>query len=210
MLVGLVGASGAGKTAIAEALVQGHGFYRVHIGQPIKDMLGAFGLNNEELHGPPNLRAAPSQKLAGKSPRFAMQTLGTEWGREMISKNIWADHLHRRLNSLQRDRVSEIIVDDLRFPEDFEAILGAGGVVVRVIRPALHDAPSTAEKIARKFPLTRHWLRRLGQNVDHETEVHWRTAPAAFEIINDCEPEVAAERLLAAYASERRGHQQNR
>lgn len=201
MLVGLVGASGAGKTSIAETLQRQEGFYRLHMGQPIKDMLSAFGLSDLELHGPPEVRAQGSAKLAGKSPRFAMQALGTDWGREMISKRIWADHLTRRLAELRQDQVHKIIVDDLRFPEDFDAILDAGGLIVRVVRPNLEFAPSRTERMARRLPWLRRPLRNLGLRVDHETEVHWRTAPATFEIENCRSVEAASESLLTSCAA---------
>jgi len=201
-LMGFVGASGAGKTSIAQTLVEHHGFHRLHMGQPIKDMLGAFGLSELELQGSPEIRSAPAQALAGRSPRFAMQTLGTEWGREMISKTIWADHLRRRLESLREEHTNWIVVDDLRFPEDFEAIKDAGGVIVRIIRPAAEGDPSWPEKLARKIAWLRNPLRKLGLNVDHSTEVHWRTAPATFEILNDGSLEATAAQLLAMCNSE--------
>ncbi len=200
-LIGLVGASGAGKTSIAETLQREEGFYRLHMGQPIKDMLSAFGLNDLELRGPPEVRAQGSAKLAGKSPRFAMQTLGTDWGREMISKRIWANHLKRRLAELRQDRVQKIIVDDLRFPEDFDAILDAGGMIVRVVRPDLEVVPSRAERMARRLAWLRRPFRILGLSVDHETEVHWRTARATFEIENGRSVEAASESLLETYAA---------
>lgn len=200
-LIGLVGASGAGKSSIAAVLEKDHGFYRLHMGQPIKEMLRAFGLNESELHGPPEVRAEASAKLAGKSPRFAMQTLGTDWGREMISKRIWADHLKRRLIELSIDQVHKIVVDDLRFPEDFEAILEAGGTIVRVVRPSLDSGPSSAERLAARLPWLRKPLRKLGLNVDHQSEVHWKTAPAAFGIMNDRSLDAVCERLLANYAA---------
>lgn len=54
------------------------------IGKCSKDMLSALRLSQEELHGPPAIRDSPSARLSGRSPRYAMQTLGTDWGRRMI------------------------------------------------------------------------------------------------------------------------------
>lgn len=96
LLLGLVGATGAGKTSLGKRLAEEEGFVRVHMGQPIKDMLVAIGVTYEELNGPPTVRSAPSTRLSGRSPRYAMQTLGTDWGRSMISVN--------RLGTGDRDR----------------------------------------------------------------------------------------------------------
>lgn len=93
LILGLVGATGAGKSALSNRLVERDGYRHVHMGQPIKEMLASLGLSQDELYGPPATRNAPSAQLSGRSPRYAMQTLGTDWGRRMISPRIWADAL---------------------------------------------------------------------------------------------------------------------
>ena len=43
--------------------------------------------SEEEIDG--RWKEHPCSLLLNKTPRYAMQTLGTEWGRELIGENIW-------------------------------------------------------------------------------------------------------------------------
>ena len=86
--------------------------------------------------------------------RFACQTLGTEWGRTCYN-NTWVDLLIRTYNRLQTkscyydqrsglrpwsstgmaNAKTNVVVPDVRFKNEIEAIQKAGGKVIRVIRP---------------------------------------------------------------------------
>lgn len=195
-LLGLVGATGAGKTELALRLAERQGYVRVHMGEPIKAMLAALGLSDEELNGPPQVRSAPVALLSGRSPRYAMQTLGTDWGRRMISPHIWADALNRRLEVLIGQGVEAIVIDDLRFPEDFAVISQLEGVIVRVVRPDVSRNRSPLDHLAKSWPRSRPLLKLTGMRMAHETELHWHDAPAAFDVVNDGEIEDAMSRLL--------------
>jgi hypothetical protein len=54
-------------------------------------MLVALGLTDEDVMGTPEQRNRPQPLLGGKSARYAMSTLGTQWGRNLITPNIWAN-----------------------------------------------------------------------------------------------------------------------
>jgi hypothetical protein len=63
-----------------------------------------------------------------------MQTLGTEWGRNLIGPQFWtgiAQHWAQR--NLQDGH--SVVIDDVRFPNEAEVIKRMGGILVRVIRP---------------------------------------------------------------------------
>jgi hypothetical protein len=200
-ILGLVGATGAGKSALSSRLVECDGYRRVHMGQPIKDMLGSLGLSHDELHGPPATRNAPLVCLSGRSPRYAMQTLGTEWGRRMISPTIWADALDRRLQELTCEGAARVVIDDLRFPEDFAVIVRNNGVVARVMRSGFSSQLRVVDQVANRWPWSRQFLTTLGCRPVHETEYHWHGAPASFEVLNDGTIEQSHAALLAALAA---------
>jgi len=132
-LIGLVGYSGSGKTRAAKILMS-YGYVRERCAGPLKKMLKAMGLTHKEVDG--CLRDQPCELLGGKTPRDAMITLGTEWGRQMIDKNLWVRILMRRVDHLLMVG-ADIVIDDVRFQEEAQAIKGRGGVIWRIDRPGV-------------------------------------------------------------------------
>lgn len=78
------------------------------------------------------------------TPRHAQQTLGTEWGRAMYPK-VWTNLLRTQVRKFQ-ERVPDavILVTDVRFPNEVEAVRAEGGVIWRINRrgrrPEAHDS----------------------------------------------------------------------
>lgn len=139
-LIGLYSpAPQSGKTTLAEALAR-CGFARLRFAAPLKAALRAILAEAGEdpatiermIEG--DLKQAPAEALAGETPRWAMQTLGTEWGRRLIGENLWVDLLIRRAAKL-RAIGQPVVCDDMRFPNEAEAIRAAGGVLIRIERP---------------------------------------------------------------------------
>lgn len=148
-LIGLAGLKGAGKSEVAYRLASGLRAYRFRFSGPLKDMLRAIGLTDEHIEG--SLKEKPCDLLMGATPRHAMVTLGTEWGREMIHKDLWL-HLWRMktLKSLQ-DGYS-VITEDVRFPNEAQALRAIGGIIIRVERPGLVAGDHESEQHALTIP----------------------------------------------------------
>lgn len=77
------------------------------------------------------LKEVPSELLAGHSPRYLMQSLGTEWGRDLVAQDIWRRIL---LAKVDHHHGLPIVVDDLRFPNEADGLRAAGFTIVRIIR----------------------------------------------------------------------------
>lgn len=75
----------------------------------------------------------------GVSGRRILQTLGTDWGRDIIHKELWIMIARFRIRAAL-DSGEVVVVDDVRFEDEYDLILELGGKVVQVIRP---DAPET-------------------------------------------------------------------
>jgi ATPase subunit of ABC transporter with duplicated ATPase domains len=129
MIIGLTGFKGCGKSTVAEILEERMGYKIRSFATPIKDMLKVMGLTHEELYDP-ELKEKVMPDF-GKSPREIMQLLGTEFARNMLSKDVWVTALMRQLND-----EDNYVIDDVRFPNEAAAIHARGGKVVRVVRPA--------------------------------------------------------------------------
>jgi hypothetical protein len=131
LLIGFCGVAGAGKTFAAAHLVRMHAFDRIRFAGPLKDMMRALGLTEAEIEGDGKER--PSDLLAGKTPRHAMQTIGTEWGRDLIDPDLWVRAWGRAADkALAEGR--PVVVDDVRFANEAAAIWARGGILVRLAR----------------------------------------------------------------------------
>jgi hypothetical protein len=162
MLVGFFGPMHAGKSEAAKRLVATMGFERQRFAGPLKDMLVTAGLEVADVDG--DRKETPNALLDGATPRHAMQTLGTEWGRKCISKTFWINLWARRARA-SLAAGAHVVVDDLRFPNEAAAIRALGGVVVFIDRPA---PPATRlERFRRWFRgLSRHASERVRFDAD--------------------------------------------
>lgn len=66
------------------------------------------------------------------TPRYVLQTLGTEWGRT-IDKDIWVKTALRRAAALKDG--DAVLITDVRFINEARAIVAGGGQVWRIERP---------------------------------------------------------------------------
>ena len=136
-VIGLTGQRGCGKDTAAAALVA-LGFRHIKFAAALKQMIRALldyaGASPEDINRmiEGDLKEAPSAGLGGATPRHAMQTLGLEWGREMLHPDLWADAAMGRCARLG----CHIVISDVRFPNEAAMIReGLGGEVWRIVRP---------------------------------------------------------------------------
>jgi hypothetical protein len=207
--VALVGSSGSGKSTAAHHLVSRHEFVRVRFAQPLKDMLIALGLSLEDVDGSTDHRAKPHDLLCGRSPRHALQTLGTEW-RDMIDKRLWSNITEARIKQLIASGVSKIVVDDLRFPHELDMLARLGATVIAIRRPDIEVNEVT--RIVSLWSLNK-WLRPLqhvakvlvGITPHHLSEVQWFDMPADFSVYNTADVDDMLSALDGIIADVERG-----
>lgn len=131
-IIGVTGRKYAGKDSVCRELVT-QGFKVMRFAGPLKAMLRAFyaehgidaGTIERKIDG--DLKEHPCPLLRGKTPRYAMQTLGTEWGRGLIANDLWVESLVYRAETADK-----VAVSDVRFPNEAEAIAKLNGQVWRV------------------------------------------------------------------------------
>lgn len=137
MLIGLVGFIGSGKGTVGD-LLSLRGFEKDSFAKPLKDAVSMiFGWPRELLEGDTDKsrmwREKPdpfwSQKF-GKdfTPRLALQLMGTEAGRDVFHRDIWA------LSLINRTSGRNVVVTDVRFQNEIDLIMRNGGKVVRIVR----------------------------------------------------------------------------
>lgn len=140
LIVGLIALKGTGKTTLARQAVQtinnvdGCSAVRLSMASPLKEGVKAmFSWTDEHVYGPLKQATCPA---IGVTPRYAQQTLGTEWGRGMIDTDVWPKAMGRLIDTMyvQRDVV---FIDDIRFENEMEWVKARGGICVLLTREAV-------------------------------------------------------------------------
>lgn len=127
-IIGIAGPARSGKDTVAQFLLASRGGYTYSLADPIRGMLRAIGVDMKDPYW--LNRKEEVIPAFGVSPRRLMQTLGTEWGRETINKDIWITLAKQ--NFLLNGQ--GMVVPDVRFDDEAEWVRSYGGVVIHLER----------------------------------------------------------------------------
>ena len=176
MLLGLAGRKGSGKDTVADELVARHGFVRFAFADPVKWVARDLWphLTLDQCWGPIEVKEAVDTVL-GASPRWILQRIGTEVGRngDLAAFSAYGVSEARMREALERHgvvpgptawidalfrapRSSHIVIPDVRFPNEAEAVRSRHGWVLKILRPDFdtgvgNDHPSEREVDACAF-----------------------------------------------------------
>jgi len=139
-IVGLVGKLNSGK-GTAASIFEEHGYLSFAMADPLKASLQYIF---EEL--PDAILWGPSEKRTGEVRRM-LQELGTDFARK-YRPDVWANKLRGRVygwhfnktDTLKRYTDHQcreavgIVVPDVRFPNEADAILELGGILIKILR----------------------------------------------------------------------------
>lgn len=182
MIVGFVGFIGSGKDTAADYLVNFHEFRRDSFANTLKDAVSnVFGWDRIMLEG----RTAEARKwreevdtwwatrlgMPHLTPRWVLQRWGTEVCRKGFHDDIWIASVENKM----RKTKDNIVISDVRFPNEIKSIHNAGGIVVRVKRgddPEWYQAAFDSNKGDRHmgWALGKNRLETLGI---HASETAW-------------------------------------
>lgn len=124
--IGIHGAARAGKNTVADIISAHYPYYAQYaFADPLKKMLRiGLGLVDAQLYG--ELKDVVDNRY-GCSPRHLQQTLGTEWGRELINQDLWVRVAAERLEG-----GFPTIITDVRFDSEADFVR-KDGIIVHVI-----------------------------------------------------------------------------
>jgi hypothetical protein len=145
MIIALSGRMGSGKSTIARRLADCYGFRIVSLAQPLYDALER--LNPYIDYGGLRYRDAVEkwgEDLKTKRPevRRLLQVLGFEVLRELFDPDIL---LRPVLAELEAHEGEDIVIPDVRFLNEVEALKARDAILVRVVREGLHTWPHVSE-----------------------------------------------------------------
>lgn len=144
MIIGLSGYARSGKDEVAKILVENYGYKRLAFADPIRKFLLKVnpildsGHRLEEIVNEFNWTIAKSKT----ETRRLLQEVGVT-AREMFGENIWVEPLLEEAYFL-----GNVVVPDVRFPNELESIKLNGGKVYRVTRPSVQPVNSHISEVA--------------------------------------------------------------
>jgi hypothetical protein len=189
MIIGVCGFIGCGKDTVADYLVNFHEYRRESFADSLKDSVAAvFGWDRTMLEG----RTKESREwreqvdewwakrltMPTLTPRWVLQYWGTEVCRRTFHDDIWIASLENKLRQ-SRDNV---VVSDVRFPNEIKAIKELGGKIIWVKRgelPEWYDAAVQANAGANLF------INEMKDKKIHASEWAWVGTEFDHEITND-------------------------
>jgi hypothetical protein len=119
VVIGILGNARAGKDTIARYLsvkfsVDLLSNKRVAFADPIRDMANSL-LHNYGIEPPIDENKNMVIPALGVSYRYLCQTLGTDWGRNMVGSSIWLNALYAKVKLNSPDVV---LIPDVRFKNE--------------------------------------------------------------------------------------------
>lgn len=136
VVVGISGYANHGKGECAKALIS-LGFVEVNFADTLKRILSAVYHLPLEYFIDPVLKETPHSNLGGKTPRQAMQHVGTKGFRTFFEDtwvNAWMRNAQAELNE-----GNNIVVPDVRFPNEWRVLKSLSpSILVAVERPGFN------------------------------------------------------------------------
>lgn len=163
-LIGFAGQARAGKTTAAYALLERAHMDRLRgrhlaFADPLKELCHKMfpSAPREAFYGTQEQKEAPIPGNESWTGRLIMRHVGTE-GFRAIQQSVWVEHLERLVRELQTDKWYDVVVvDDVRFPDECEALQRLGGIVYRVNRgervASTHASESQIDDLKPDFEL---------------------------------------------------------
>ena len=153
-IVGVGGLLTSGKDAFADYLVTSWGYTKTFMSNPLHQWLltqnpwikldkpvqcmegwtlepGEFHPYNYIVHQVGYTEAKEQTEI-----RRALQRIGTECGRKLISENVWADAMEREIRQLFERGINHIVVTGIRYENELKMIQRLGGETVWIERPS--------------------------------------------------------------------------
>ncbi len=171
-LIGLTGGMGVGKSTALSIIAKANSKVElVKFAQPLYDM-------QEFIYS--RIGSVIKRDESFTKDRKLLQWLGTDWGRDSISKTLWVDIWRSQVQNLF-DFGCPVVCDDVRFDNEAETVRSMGGIVIEITSKHAAARINTQAGIAK-----------------HASESGLSRNLIDFSIENDDTLQAFQEKLLAA------------
>lgn len=187
MIVGLLGFIGSGKGTAGDIL-KGMGFTPVSFAKGVKDVTAEmFGWPRHMLEGDTDAsrtwREQPDKfwsREFGKdfTPRYALQLMGTEVGREIFHEDFWVIRLKKFIEANPKQN---FVITDVRFANELSFIHNMNGTTIEIERGIPPHWYSVAIQANRGDTKAEQFMFDTGV---HESEWRWIGGPIDHKVIN--------------------------
>ena len=135
MIIGLSGYARSGKDTVAELLCLNYAFKRVAFADPIREAILTLNPKIDSITHVSHRVEDYGWEVAKQEPeiRRLLQVMGTEVGRKMFGENIWIDMAFK-----QAEQYQQVVIPDVRFTNEADAIKELGGIIWRINRHGLN------------------------------------------------------------------------
>ena len=151
IIIGLGGRKTSGKDAVADFLVEEHGYTKHEMSSVLHDILMVLDpwvvvredeADISEFIRPGFMRystlCAPIGYVEAKrfrEVRRLLQALGTDVGRNMISEDVWVDVMRHKITNTE----GNVVFTGVRYPNELRMLHELGGTAAWVNRPGLPE-----------------------------------------------------------------------
>lgn len=190
VVIGIQGAMGSGKSTIRKFLQERYGARWVPMSGALKRALVAMGADEADIYDPAR-KELENPLFCGKTNRYALQTIGTEWGRELMGPDIWVNCAKKEVldqlsdpdetyhpNGPDEPGVVIVVFDDIRFPNEYQMVRDFGGVIWTVRRSEVEYSLATQEVLRTDWKNGIDVTATAFSYPVHESERWWAVAPA--------------------------------
>lgn len=142
-LIGIHGPLESGKDTVAQLIISRFPllYTQYAFAWPIKKACQVmFGFTEKDMND--RVLKERVHPVWGITPRKAMQLLGTEYGRNMIRKDIWIIRAKMEMDK-NKEQGYGTVISDVRFDNEAELIHEQKGILIHIDRP---DLDTSSEK----------------------------------------------------------------
>lgn len=185
-IIAILGHIGSGKDTAAKFFIETHSYIKISFADSLKDTLSSIFLwDRQMLEGTTaasrnwrNTKDEYWSSVLGKevTPRKMMQEIGTDLFRHHFSPHIWTQSLVRKV--IQSE--SNIVVADVRFVEEYNALSELGATFIRINR----NIPEWEETALLALTGDNAAIQDLKDRNIHESEWRWLNFKCDYTLDN--------------------------